>query len=45
MLDILYAEEMPESIEDSFNMEHLTSLEAKISLCLNKGEEQKITEF
>lgn len=38
MFGMLYAEEMPESIENSFNMEYPVSSEAKIALCLNEGE-------
>ncbi len=45
MFDILDAEEIPESIENSFNMEHPASLEAKISPCLNKGEAVRAREI
>lgn len=36
--DRLYAEETPGSIENSFNVEHQESLEAKISPCLDRGQ-------
>ena len=34
---MLCIEETPESIESSFNIRYLVSLEAKISPCLDKG--------